>query len=1328
MPAIYNGTIKVNDEELMIRAMFGKDIKINLYKEKSNPTQDFENLLKSGVEVLNNITGKPEYETIGSYVSYTVVDAVDKRLKRKTFIHGNVKVAHKVLELYEPSYLPQEETHSESFPSYKGLVHIAGFRKILTSGEIIGNFEEVNGILEKIEVKQLTPKDTYHLTLNRTGKNSKIELTEGLTYHESLFDVSDVREAAINAQVRSIQHLRSLKDLSWIDKMIEEVKFRIIDKIEDLRLLVGEILTDLNSSGEEKVYYDTEGSGLKVFNLPPDHPEFDRLSTHVLTWVKKRRESDGYPLEVETVAIPVGMKFCDNIDEVEAIETLRPILCNPHVGVVSHNSDYETMINLRYSEIEGELSYREYYKWKKAFEENTAGVDREYLEQEIKTLEKQLSEEESKATGLMAKIRTTPIRNKIEEIRKILNAEEEIERVRNLPKNQKPYLSKVKGEDIFRVNVKYDTLVLSRMANNGALDNEGNPFMRHNLEKLTKNYLNLEQLSLDDIYGNSQSGQFKIYDFSLLPREFMLYYACPDTYVMPFVEWHLERQAYNNMINLGHDESKAIKANSELLKVYYEVDTPFALHMAEFANYKGMAIDKDKLDLDKAEQEEAVELLLKLLTDLTGEEDIKWSSTKQVAPLIFAKYRYPILFRTDKDNAPSYNKRTRTFHFNQKKDNFDAEYADVVDIPEMVDDLYTVRLNDKQEEEKVIILKKDVVNNLKCPLSYIYQAYMDRFKDLTSFTKMIYERTYLIDGEWIYFPSYISTSTDTGRASGGTMIMKGSKKSTFIARKNHIVFGGDLDQAELRLIATMSQDLEDIKHFKDPRYDPHTRTGGEVSNTPLGEVTKEQRDAAKVINFGYFYGMQEKACAENIYKNMVPVPEPLILKVRIMLKEFARTNKIKVNWLNTLRDNVKKAGYSKTPMGRYKWFPEIKKEGLENWELARVGRQGGNVPIQGLCADFIKQRLVELFGIIKECNISRFFTQPLFIHDEFHAEINVKAFMNASNELYTPDRVEYEQQFNLLWLYHLVYSIFTEKPLGFSYLKDEAPMTLGIGLGANWAQAKSDLHGCPQELQKQLVKEYREGLVETEFFEGLKANPIETMLKRIRQWWAEQLVIEIEKVTDLDHIPRDIMDKIEDLFIKRNLKDIFPIKPNELEEMGLESHEYSLGQALKALRFLKGEEVTFIEVLTDDKLDIAEDSELLEGILEKEVIDLEHFRKIRKDSKETDYEDYDEVFRESSLLEFGKIMVHEIERVLELNIDGLMGKTVKELEDLISKRHTELGTYSVVVIAQRADSPYPYKTIKTTYKVQLNEELLIDIKNVYDKNKKEELEYLKRLA
>lgn len=1314
MPIVYNGTLKVDEKEFTLRVILTKDIKINIYKKTDAP--DFQALLSKGASEIKGMTAKPSYDLIGSYVSLIKKDTEKKEFKREIYLYGDVTYANKIMEMANHSFLPSEELSRDSYPSHLGIVTNINYRKVLTSSEIVTNLQEINSLMSSLIVTESSPKNNYLLQLYKSDKNGKVELTPGINYHKSVFDVGDIVDNAIHSQVRSIQHLRSIKNLDWIDKAIENGDMEIIDDLESLKAKVSEAVASLRATGERKVYYDTEGSGLKVFNLPCDHEEFDILSTHIITWVTKRR-ADGFPLKKKTIAIPVGMKYCDNIDEVEAIEILKPLLANPEFGVVSHNSDFETQICLRYSEIEKQLSYREYYKWKKKLSLNDSAVDKEYIESEIVKLEKQLEEEKTKSTGMMARIKTLPLQKKIEELKSKLDVNAELERVRNLPKEEKPYLSKIQGEDIFRVNIRYDTLVLSRMANNGIL-------LRHDLKTLTDHYLHLDQLSLDDVFGNSQSSQYKIYDFSLLPREFMLYYACPDTYLLPDVEWHLERQAYNNMIFMGHDEKASINANIELLNLYYKVDVPFAKHMAEFANYKGVAIERDKLDKERYEMNEAVELILGLLTKLTGEEDISWSSTRQVGTLIFTKYKYPIISRTEKDNEPQYNKRARKFHISQTKEKFAPEYATVVDIPEMTEDLLS--------SGGQVILSKKIVNSMKCPLSYIYQEYMNRFKDLTSFTQMIYDRSFLVNGEWIYFPNYKSTSTDTGRASGGIMIMKADKKSMFKARKGHVMLGGDLDQAELRLIATMSQDLADIQDFKNPRYDPHTKTAAQVNNVPIDEVTGDMRSGAKVINFGYFYGMQEKATAENIHKDMVIVPESLIMQVKMLLLEFARANKIKVSWLTNLRATVQKVGFSKTPMGRYKWFPEIKKEGVEKWELARVGRQGGNVPIQGLCADFIKERIVMIYEVIKECKISRYFTQPIFVHDEYHSEVSEEAFKYAKNDIYTPERVKYEQQFNLLWLYELMYSSFTEKPLGFTYLKDEAPMTMGIGLGRNWKESKSDLHGLPQELQREIIKKYRNNEIDNETFQGLCDKPVETFLHIIRTWWANETYKEVSKITDINApLPENVGHMIADMFVQRGLKDIFGPTKDEKKEWDAKGYDFLSRIVGKALNYLNGKEVEFAVKLESDKLEIQDNDEMAEETWEAEIIDFQAFKKSKEEFEqkylENQYE-YDVIFKESRLLELGKLMIYESNKTLEINIDGMFSSSVVALEKLIRMNHSDDNKYKVVVIAQKPMDVTPYKVTPTTYLINPNEDLLLKIKNIFDQDKKKELEFYKNLA
>lgn len=1315
MARVLKGEINIDEEKYDLTCILDRDIKINVYKSTS-----FSQLLQMNVG--NNLM---QGELLESYVSYIEKDTDSKSFKRRTYTHGDIRIANVVLMHTTHSFMENEEIHSEVIQGINGFEEEVIYEKETGAYKIRQREILENGVRQEVDISvKHREGQTIHISLRDIG-SGRVTKTKDIDYRESLFDIGQVRENAIHTQVRSLQHLRRMKDLSWIDELIEKDNMRVIFTEEELENLIEEIKTDFKNTGEKKIYYDTEGTGLNVMDLPPDHPKKDMMAAHVIAWVKER-EKNGYPKNVVSVVIPVGMKYVKSLDEIWVKDKLKEILCNPNIGVVAHNSDYELQINARYSEIEGELSYNEYYKWLKNIKSGVEVVDIDTYKDQINDLRKKIKqiEENKNILSIMKAGQIKPLEAKIKELKSKIDYKNEIERVRNLPKEEKPYLSKIKGEDIYRINIKYDTLVLSRMVNNGAEDSNGVPFFRHNLEFLTNNYLGYEQLSLDDIYGNAASSQHKIYDFSLLPEEYLYYYACPDGWTLPYVEWHLENAVYNHMIDLGYNHERAYMSNLEMLNLYYKIDVPFARHQALYANYKGIAIDKEKLDKERIEQEQIRDSIEELMADLTG-EDISWTSVKQVGSLVFHKYKYPVKYRTEKHNEPSYNKATRRLHVTQTKDKHDEEYKECVPLAEMEEDLVV---------GNEVIIKKDIINNLMCPLSYLYQEFMDRHKDLTSFTQMIYDRTFEVNGEWIYYPSYISTSTDTGRASGGIMIMKHEKKDMFIARENNVLIGGDLDQAELRLIATMAGDLEEINRFKDPRYDPHTQTASDVNSVEVEEVTGEMRDAAKVINFGIAYGIGAKAATRNIYPHLIPTPEHLISKTAVMIKEYNRTYIVKSSWLDNLKQSTVKYGYSKTPYGRYKFFPDIKRDDLEQWEMGRIGRQGGNVPIQGLCADFIKQRIVWLFNEIENANITRYFTQPLFVHDEFFMEVNKKAFKNAENKVYNTDIIKEEQQFNILWLYEQLHTKFTEIPLDIQGLEDEAPMTMGVGVGESWLAAKSDLYGCPHELQEDLVIKYRQNNIDDELFKGLCKDPINVMLDEIRTWWANEIKKELDKKeVDYNNLPNNLTEYVDDLFLRRNLKDIFFITPDELEEMGLERDNYFTGQCIKALRFLKGGEVKLKEVLNQDKeegiFDIvySEQPSIANDLLDLETIDKvkDYYRFLEGElitefDRENIEKAYASVFKESSMMEYNRFMAYEETRTFEFNVRYLLREYIVKLEKLIRK-YDGLGIYNVVII-KREDGQLFGEVIETTYRVPLNIQFLTEIKALYNENKQRKME------
>lgn len=1305
MPLVYKGYVKKNSKEYDVTCILDRDVKVNLYVSESEIfTDTIKDLLSTNIMQLGSVGEKPP-NLVTSYISYMEKDMSSKEFKRRTLVHGELEFVHVLLEHSFHSFSEIEVIDNFKQPTVDGVEEIITYRKETNAYKVDQTDVINNGIRTSFTVLVSTREgDSIEISLASAGKGS-VKKTGGVEYKETVFEIGDVRDSAIHSQVRSIQFLKSMKDLKWIEELIESNHIRVVDTEEGVRDMVEEIRNDSKISGEKKVYYDTESTGLNVMDLPPDHPKKTMMAAHVVSWVKERRE-DGYPINVVSCVIPVGMKFTKNVDEIVCKDLLRPILVDGEFAIVAHNAPYEVQINYRYSEIEGGYSYNKYYRWLSSLTK-VSKSEVPILEDRILALEKEKEEvNQSQVPNIIKKGKLSKIENEINEIKSKLDVQAEIERVKALPKGQKPYLSDIKGEDIYKVNIKYDTLILSRMANNGANTADGIPFMQHNLEFLTKNYLGYEQLSLDDIYGNRESSKFKIYDFSLLPEEFLKYYAGPDGWTLPYVEWHLERAVYNHMIELGYGHNEAYAANVELLSLYYNVDVPFAIHQAIYAGFKGIGIDKEKLDLERIELEAKRNAVEQFLIDITGEEDVSWTSAKQVGSLVFYKYKYPIKYRTPKDNLPSFNKATRKLHINQSKDKYDSEYEEVKPIPIMEKDL-TIKSTWGDEEEEVVLLKKDIINNLKCPLSYIYQEFISYDKDLTSFIKMIYEKSFEIDGQSIFFPHYVSTSTDTGRAASGIMIMKANKKGLFRARKGHALIGGDLDQAELRLIATMAGDLEEINRFKYPRYDPHTKTAADVNNIKEYEVEKEQRDVAKVINFGIAYGMEAKAAATNIYPNLVPLPQNLIAKTAMVIKNYHRTYVERSHWLGQVKKLSVKLGYSKTPMGRYKFFPETRGQDLELWEMGRVARQGGNVPVQGCCADYIKQRIVKVFEVIEKAKVTRFFTQPLFVHDEFFCELDLNAIKNASNKVYTTEDIKNEQQFNILWLYELMYRTFTETPLGIKGLIDEAPMTMGIGLGETWKSAKSDLYGCPQELQVKLVNMYRNNEVSDELFKEICEDPIQTMLNQIRTWWAEQIKTELDKLFG-SHIkfPSKLNEHFTDLFLTRNLKDIFPISPKELEQFGLESSDYFTGQCIKALKYLNNEEINIVEIHNSDK-DTLDNITYIEDYLASK-------EEMTSYDREEIEEAFASVFKEASLMVYNRYMAFEETKSYELNIAYLNKRYVVELEKLLQELDKK-GVYGVDIVYRVDGTLNPSKIIPTTYKIPLDTETLLRIKDIYDR-------------
>jgi DNA polymerase-1 len=174
-------------------------------------------------------------------------------------------------------------------------------------------------------------------------------------------------------------------------------------------------------------------------------------------------------------------------------------------------------------------------------------------------------------------------------------------------------------------------------------------------------------------------------------------------------------------------------------------------------------------------------------------------------------------------------------------------------------------------------------------------------------------------------------------------------RHAFVARPGWVVLSADYSQIELRLLADMSGSVALRKAFTDG-VDIHAYTASLARNIPLAEVTKEQRRAAKFINFGLVYGMGARSLAAQI--------DCTVQEAQAWIDAyFARYDGVKA-YMETNKQRAREMGYVETLFGRRVWLPDV----MSTHAGLRAGaeRAAINAPLQGSNADIIKLAMVQV--------------------------------------------------------------------------------------------------------------------------------------------------------------------------------------------------------------------------------------------------------------------------------------------------------------------------------------------------------------------------------
>lgn len=174
-------------------------------------------------------------------------------------------------------------------------------------------------------------------------------------------------------------------------------------------------------------------------------------------------------------------------------------------------------------------------------------------------------------------------------------------------------------------------------------------------------------------------------------------------------------------------------------------------------------------------------------------------------------------------------------------------------------------------------------------------------------------------------------------------------RTGFIAEQGKVLVSADYAQFELRLAAVLASDFKLIDDFNNG-IDVHTKTAAEVFNVPMEKVTKQQRRAAKVINFGVMYGISPKGLSEAAGMSFSEAKEFInnYFKVRQPIKEY----------LDKQIRQAQEEGYVETFFGRRRPTPDVKSANFIIRSSAERAAQ--NMPIQGTEADLMKRVMIKV--------------------------------------------------------------------------------------------------------------------------------------------------------------------------------------------------------------------------------------------------------------------------------------------------------------------------------------------------------------------------------
>jgi DNA polymerase-1 len=420
-------------------------------------------------------------------------------------------------------------------------------------------------------------------------------------------------------------------------------------------------------------------------------------------------------------------------------------------------------------------------------------------------------------------------------------------------------------------------------------------------------------------------------------------------------------------VTLKLSEVLADELDEQLTGLHHELEVPLARILGVMER-KGIRVDREILDDLNEEFTAELESIKQKIDEHAGRE-VNPNSPKQLREVLFEDLGLPVKKRTK--TGPSTDREVL------------EQLSDEHPLPDL-------------------ILEYRSFSKLK-------GTYVDALPDLirddgrihTSFNQAVAATGRLSSSD----PNLQNIPVRTNR---GRRIRK-----AFVPEDDWTLCVADYSQIELRILAHMSGDPLLVEAYRDGD-DVHRLTASQVFEVEPDEVSKEQRELGKTVNYGVLYGMGPSRLARDFDIERSRASD--------YIDRFFERYEVVDQFFSALLDKAYERGFVETLFGRRRRLPGLEGHGGQQ---AYAERAAINAPIQGTAADIIKVAMIELQNEIDQQD--RPVRQLLQVHDELVFEVRDDVVDDAV--AFIRDHME-------------------------GVIELSVPLTVDIGTGPNWLDAK----------------------------------------------------------------------------------------------------------------------------------------------------------------------------------------------------------------------------------------------------------------------------------